>query len=506
MTPSIYSLFVLGVVLTCILTPLIRHFALKKGVVDCPQRARKIHEQATPRLGGAAILTSYLGVLLVGGVFIPQLREILWGENPFGGYILIGAVAIFVIGILDDLSRLSPKTKLVGEFLVAALVVWGARFSFTEVQFLGLGTISFPEWFGFALACLWIVGMANAINLIDGLDGLASGITLTGLLAVNVVGYLTGIPGVTWFATLLIGCLLGFLVFNSRPASIFLGDCGSLTLGYLAGCLSLLASSRNEGVIDGIFPILAFALPITDCVFAICRRLLRGRSPFSPDMEHFHHRLMAKGMTHGKAVLSMWAMAFSCSLVAIAAAFGKGDQLFAIFVFFGMGGFILLRYLGYFRFEFFGQSLSTLIEDRKNIRSAEQSIKDAELIVSNSFDLENLKDCLCKAAEGMQFEQAQICFFQKEGKLGSKFGDGTPTVGRIISWRDSNQTGYFPKDQEFVVEFPISGRKYNYGNVQYRFMDGRSSLKVQDEVLLERIHDSISNLAGRLRKNDYSFG
>ena len=267
MTPSIYSLFVLGVVLTCILTPLIRHFALKKGVVDCPQRARKIHEQATPRLGGAAILTSYLGVLLVGGVFIPQLREMLWGENPFGGYILIGAVAIFVIGILDDLSRLSPKTKLVGEFLIAAIVVWGARFSFTEVQFLGLGTISFPEWLGFALACLWIVGMANAINLIDGLDGLASGITLTGLLAVTVVGYLAGITGVTWFATLLIGCLLGFLVFNSRPASIFLGDCGSLTLGYLAGCLSLLASSRNEGVIDGIFPFLAFALPITDCVF-----------------------------------------------------------------------------------------------------------------------------------------------------------------------------------------------------------------------------------------------
>ena len=116
--------------------------------------------------------------------------------------------------------------------------------------------------------------------------------------------------------------MLGFLVFNSRPASIFLGDCGSLTLGYLAGCLSLLASSRNEGVIDGIFPFLAFALPITDCVFAICRRLLRGRSPFSPDMEHFHHRLMAKGLTHGKAVLAMWAAAFACSLVAILTTMG----------------------------------------------------------------------------------------------------------------------------------------------------------------------------------------
>ena len=116
----------------------------------------------------------------------------------------------------------------------------------------------------------------------------------------------------------------------------------------------MLVSFREGAVLDGIFPILAFAVPILDCVFAIFRRTMRGRSPFSPDMEHFHHRLMAKGLSHGKAVLAMWSISFSCALVAIAAAFGKGDQLFAVFVFFGLGGFILLRYLGYFRFEFFG--------------------------------------------------------------------------------------------------------------------------------------------------------
>ena len=396
MTFSIYSLFVLGAILTCILTPMIRHFALRKGFVDCPQRARKVHDQATPRLGGAAILASYLGVAFVGGAFIPQFREMLWGENPFVGYILIGAVAIFVIGILDDLSRLSPKTKLVGEFLIAGLVVWGANLSFNSVQFLGLGTLYFPEWFGCILSCLWIVGMANAINLIDGLDGLASGITLFGLLAVSVVGYLAGISSVIWMSALLIGCLLGFLVYNSRPASIFLGDCGSLTLGYLAGCLTLLASFREGGVLDGIFPVLAFAVPITECLFAIFRRMMRGRSPFSPDMEHFHHRLMAKGLSHGKAVLAMWTMAFSCSLVAVASAFGKGDQLFAIFVFFGLGGFILLRYLGYFRFEFFGQGLTTLIKDRKSTQSVEQSIKEAEQIVANGGEICVLESCLAK--------------------------------------------------------------------------------------------------------------
>ena len=298
--------------------------------------------------------------------------------------------------------------------------------------------------------------MANAINLIDGLDGLASGITLTGLLAVSVVGYLAGISSVTWMSTLLIGCLLGFLVYNSRPASIFLGDCGSLTLGYLAGCLALLASVREGGVINGIFPVLAFAVPILDCVFAIFRRTMCGRSPFSPDMEHFHHRLMAKGLSHGKAVLAMWAMAFCCSLVAIASAFGKGDQLFAVFVFFGLGGFILLRYLGYFRFEFFGEGLSTLIEDRKSTKTVEQAIKEAEYVVTNAKSLEDLKYCLGKAAVGMQFHEAKISFFNSSNHLGVDLNEKNPKIGKTIRWVDREQVGYYSRDKEFCVEFSIS--------------------------------------------------
>ena len=503
MTPSIYSLFVLGAILTCILTPLVRYFALHKGFVDCPQRARKVHQQATPRLGGAAILLSFLAVICLAGVSVPQVREMMWGNNPILGCILLGSLGIFAIGFLDDLARLAPKTKLFGEFFIAGLVVLGANLSFTEIQFLGLGSISIPAWLGIGLATLWIVGMANAINLIDGLDGLASGIALAGLLAVAVVGYLGGIPGVTLLSTLLIGCLLGFLVFNSRPASIFLGDCGSLTLGYLAGCLTLLASFREGGVLDGIFPVLAFAVPIMDCIFAIFRRTMRGRSPFSPDMEHFHHRLMAKGLSHGKAVLAMWAMAFSCSLVSIAAAFGKGDQLFAVFVFFGLGGFILLRYLGYFRFEFFGEGLSSLINDRKSTKSIEQAIKNAEGMVVELDTLDNVQSCIQKASEGMQFHEAEVTFYSTNGRLGSNFDIENPTIGKVVRWVDPQQNGYFSRDKEFVAEFQISGRNYSYGKIRYVFIDGRSNLSVQDEVLLERIHDALAVLAGRLRKAEY---
>jgi UDP-GlcNAc:undecaprenyl-phosphate GlcNAc-1-phosphate transferase len=477
--------------------------ALQKGFVDCPQRARKVHQQATPRLGGAAILISFICVICLAGFSVSHLREMLWGNNPILGCILLGSLGIFAIGFLDDLARLAPKTKLIGEFVVVGLVVWGANLSFTEIQFLGLGTVSISAWLGFGLATFWIVGMANAVNLIDGLDGLASGITLVGLIAVSVVGYLGGITSVTWMSTLLIGCLLGFLVYNSRPASIFLGDCGSLTLGYLAGCLTLLASFREGGMLDGIFPVLAFALPILDCVFAILRRTMRGRSPFSPDMEHFHHRLMAKGLSHGKAVLAMWAMAGSCSLVAIAAAFGKGDQLFAVFVFFGLGGFILLRYLGYFRFEFFGEGLSSLINDRKSTKSIEQAIKNAEGMVVELDSLDNVQSCIQKASEGMQFHEAEVTFYSTNGRLGSNFDIENPTIGKVVRWVDPQQNGYFARDKEFVAEFQISGRNYSYGKIRYVFIDGRSNLSVQDEVLLERIHDALAVLAGRLRKAEY---
>ena len=119
-------------------------------------------------------------------------------------------------------------------------------------------------------------------------------------------------------------------------------------------------------------------------------------------------------------------------------------------------------------------------------------------------DLEGLEDCMAKASEGMQYQEAKLSIFCSNGRLGSDIGSTTHSVGKVISWRDPEQKGYFSRDKEFVVEFQIAGRNFAYGNIQYRFMDGRSTISVQDEVLLERIHDAISTLAGKLRKNDYS--
>ena len=194
-------------------------------------------------------------------------------------------------------------------------------------------------------------------------------------------------------------------------------------------------------------------------------------------MEHFHHRLMAKGLPHGKAVLAMWVMAFSCSLVAIAAAYGKGDQLVAIFVFFGMGGFILLRYLGYFRFEFFGQSFLQFWKIAKIFEHPNNALRMQNhylLIFQVSIVL---CDVLEKAAEGIQFKEAKISFFEENGKFGSRVESVSNKVGKVVSWKDPDLTGYYSRDDEFIAEFPISGRNYNYGKVVYKFLDKEVNLR-----------------------------
>ena len=178
-------------------------------------------------------------------------------------------------------------------------------------------------------------------------------------------------------------------------------------------------------------------------------------------------------------------------------------SVFAVFVFFGLGGFILLRYLGYFRFEFIGKGLSTLINDRKSTKSIELAIKDAESMLGDLYSFDNVQTCLEKVAEGMQFHEAEVSFYVSHGRLGAELDDAYPNIGKVVSWIDPQQNGYFARDKEFVAEFQISGRNYSYGKIRYVFMDGRSKLSVQDEVLLERVHDALALFSGRLRKSKF---
>ncbi|MEK6460028.1 MraY family glycosyltransferase [Heyndrickxia faecalis] len=287
--------------LTILLTPLIKKLAIRIGAVDKPNQ-RKVHMKVMPRLGGLAIYISFIaGVLL------------LQPDSPHSLPILLGSLIIVLTGIIDDIRELSPRVKLMGQ-LAAALVV---ILSGIHVEFINLpfgGQLEFGI-FSIPLTILWIVGVTNAINLIDGLDGLAAGVSSIALLTISGMAIIMGDAYVTVLGLILMASTIAFLFYNFYPAKIFMGDTGALFLGYMISVLSLLGF-KNVTFISLIIPALILGVPISDTFFAIIRRLVHKQPLSAPDKSHLHHCLLRLGFSHRQVVLIIYAIAAMFSLAA----------------------------------------------------------------------------------------------------------------------------------------------------------------------------------------------
>jgi len=288
-------LFIAAMLLSLFLTPIASRFALRIGAVDLPD-GRKIHGKAVPRLGGLAILAAVIVTLL--GSWVP-LRSIA----PFiGGFLLVAAT-----GFADDVSRLKPAVKFAGQVLAAAFFVWASGESLRDLgDFAGAGTVR-TGWFAPFITVFCMVGIMNALNLSDGLDGLAGGISVIACFTLGIFAYL--LRDWTSMAILLAlsGGVVGFLRYNSYPAALFMGDTGSLTLGF---CLSAVAVRLSQRTGADVFPVTlatVLALPAFDTLFVMLRRLLRWQNPFHPDKTHLHHRLMELGLSHAAVVSILYA-------------------------------------------------------------------------------------------------------------------------------------------------------------------------------------------------------
>lgn len=279
-------------------TPAVRKFACRIGAMDVPGESRRIHDHPIPRLGGLALFAG----------FIAGVLPFMSIDEPVQG-ILLGSVIIVVTGAVDDLLSLRPWVKLVLQ-LVAALVAveHGVVIRLltnpgdTSAGTIALGALSVP------VTILWIVGMTNALNLIDGLDGLAAG--TCGIGCASMLAVTLFLPEATEISVILAalgGSCLGFLPFNTNPAKIFMGDSGSLLLGYVLSTASVLGLFKMYTLVAFAVPVLTLAVPLADTVFAVVRRVLRGESPFHPDREHIHHRLLALGLTQKQAVAVLYA-------------------------------------------------------------------------------------------------------------------------------------------------------------------------------------------------------
>lgn len=284
-------------------TPPVRLLAFRIGAIDIPMDARRMHKKPTPRIGGLAIFAGFLVSTLV---FCEPTAELfaIW----IGGGILV------VLGILDDIFRLSAIIKLVVQLCVAGIavsfdiIIEKINFFGTEVDF---------GYFAIPITIIWITGLSNAINLIDGLDGLSCGVSTITAASLFMVMLIAEDSTSALITAILAGSCIGFLPYNRNPARIFMGDTGALFLGYTLSIISVQGLFKFHTMISFLVPLSIFALPLLDTLIAICRRLIHKQSPFHPDRGHFHHKLVDMGFSHKEAVRLLYAISGIMGLVAV---------------------------------------------------------------------------------------------------------------------------------------------------------------------------------------------
>ena len=301
----VYSIVGVTFVICLILTPIVIKLCRKYNIVDIPKDSRRVHSKPMPRIGGVAIVTSMLIGFLIYYLLTKDIPSIALNEK-FLGYI-IGGLIIATMGLIDDLVNLRARYKFFFQ-LAAGLVVYyfGIRITGIKIPFIYPDMIDFAWWIDLPLTLLWIIGVTNAINLIDGLDGLAAGITATSASLEAII-----------ISAVLVGAVLGFLPYNFNPAKTFMGDVSANFLGFTMAVVSILGFAKGYTMIAIIAPVLVLGIPIFDTVFAMVRRFLKGQPMLKPDGGHIHHRLIKRGFSQRQAVILLYTITTLLCMLAV---------------------------------------------------------------------------------------------------------------------------------------------------------------------------------------------
>lgn len=302
--------FIVSFAFTFATTPLVRRFAFKIGAIDIPKDNRRMHKKTTPRIGGLAIIFGFTVATLC---FAQPSRQ-LYGT-------LAGAAIIAVMGVIDDCKNLPAKLKFVIQIIAALVVVFAGDIKidvFTNPNFLSDNPYwVLPEWLSVTLTVIWIVFITNAVNFIDGLDGLAAGVSAIMSISLVFISIRVGEYPIAILGIALMGSCFGFLPFNFNPAKIFMGDTGSTFLGFMLATLSIQGVFKSYAVISFAVPLLILGLPLFDALFAMIRRILRGQSPMTADRGHLHHRLVDMGFSQKQTVFILYAISGVLGITAV---------------------------------------------------------------------------------------------------------------------------------------------------------------------------------------------
>jgi UDP-GlcNAc:undecaprenyl-phosphate/decaprenyl-phosphate GlcNAc-1-phosphate transferase len=342
-------IFAASLILSFALTKYVRDLSNAKGWVAPPAHDRHLHVVPLPRLGGIAIFLSFL--LSLGIAFLISLA---WPGLNIGGStatlatILGPGLLIFLLGAYDDIRSASPYLKFTVQAIAGALLFAGGL-RILDLPFL-FGGHQFSWFVGLPLTILWVLAITNAFNLIDGLDGLAAGSALFSTLVVFVVALLGGSPLVSLITLALAGAILGFLRFNFNPATIFLGDCGSLFIGFMLSALALQGAQKAPTIIAVAIPVVSFGLPILETALSVARRFISGRPVFTADREHIHHKLLQRGLSHRQAVIILYAVSAVFALLSLFLLWPTGSTLGLVLAVLGTGVWIGVQHLNYLEF------------------------------------------------------------------------------------------------------------------------------------------------------------
>jgi UDP-GlcNAc:undecaprenyl-phosphate GlcNAc-1-phosphate transferase len=413
MTTSLLWFAFVSFALSLILTPIFRDIFRSYGVVDEPDHGRKIHKYPIPRVGGMAIACSYVACFLLVPRFTSNPYEsqlsLVWGLLPAAG-------VIFAVGVIDDLFGLKPWQKILGQLAGSGLAYWsGVR----VVDVVGFST---QDWWSLPVTVLWLLTCTNAFNLVDGMDGLAAGVGMFATLTMFIAALMHGNMALALATIPLAGCLLGFLCYNFNPATIFLGDSGSLTIGFLLGCYGVIWTQKSATLLGMTAPLMALSIPLIDVGLAVTRRLLRRQPIFSADRGHIHHRLLDRGLTPKRAVLVLYGL---CSLVAIFSLLqsvsGNDRVSGVIIILFCAVAWVGIQYLGYAEFSVAGRMLF-----RGNFQKTLKAQLDLHALEKQLDAAASVEECwraLCEGSSRFGFHCVRMefanQFFEGPGAQGS---------------------------------------------------------------------------------------
>ncbi len=395
-----YVLLVLGLssfLLCLVLTPLCRNLFIRAGLVDLPDEQRKFHAIPVPRVGGIPIVVSCAGSFALLYWLFGDRGRLYIQHGQILHAVLPATSVIFAVGLLDDLLGLKPWQKLGGQMVAAGLAIhFGVQ----------LSTVHLPAFVGVLASFVWLICCTNAVNLIDGMDGLATGVSLLSTLTTLVVALIFGRYGLALATAPLAGALLAFLRYNFSPASVFLGDCGSLTIGFMLGCFGLVWSQHTVTLVGLAAPLMALALPLTDVGLAIVRRFLRNTPIFQGDRGHIHHRVLALGFSTSRAALILYAACCTSAMLALLVTLNQrrlGWPMLGVF-------FVLLAFgikrLGYVEFSAARRMLSQV-----SLRRAVQEeihLEELRTALADAHSIEGCWQVVRIACRELRFTSAQL--------------------------------------------------------------------------------------------------